>query len=170
MLSLPLLGEHNGVLALQRSSQWQEWLTFEQFPEGSENHRVIDKTRMCYAAACDIYMRRATSGDADITTPTLFQHHSVENTTTHDLMAQLSQISPDAPGAHALVWPCFVGGAESADPDERAFFVKYMNSIYARTKFRNIPVAVKSLKNLWASKGERRWTQCLPEHSNVLVM
>jgi hypothetical protein len=167
---LPLLGEHNGILALQRSSQWQEWLTFEQFPEGSENHRIIDQTRLCYAIACDIYMRRATSDDTETTSPTSFQDCSIEHTATRNLIEQLSQIPPEAPGAHALVWPCFVGGAEATDPDERTFFVNYMDRVYARTKFRNIPAAVHSLENLWARKGGKRWTQCLPEHSNVLVM
>jgi hypothetical protein len=116
-------------------------------------------------------MRRAMSDDVESTTSTLLQHHSIETTTTtHGLINQLAQIPPEAPGAHALVWPCFVGGAEATDPAERAFFVNYMNSVYARTKFRNIPAAVRSLQSLWDSKGKRRWTQCLPEHSNVLVM
>jgi hypothetical protein len=94
----------------------------------------------------------------------------LQASTISDLIGRLSNIPPYTPGAHALVWPCFVAGAEASDLDQRAFFVNYMKSIYARTKFRNIPVAVQSLKILWASKGAKRWTQCLPEYSKVLVM
>jgi hypothetical protein len=85
-------------------------------------------------------------------------------------MERISKISPHDPGAHALVWPCFVAGAEASEARQRAFFVDYMNSIYARTQFRNIPLAVQSLENIWASKRGTRWTYFLPEISKILVM
>lgn len=170
LLGLPLLGEHHGMLALQKFSQWEDWLTCEQFPEGSESQRILDETCLCFAAAHDIYKRCATSEDAGFSGPATLCPDAVDNFNINKLVERISLIPPCSPGAHALVWPCFVAGAETADPGQRAFFVDYMNSIYARTKFRNIPTAVRSLENIWARKGGKRWTQCLPELSNVLVM
>jgi hypothetical protein len=171
LLALPLLGEHDGVLALQRCFKpWQNWLTYEQFPPDSEHHQIVEEIRLCFAAACDIYVRRATSEGAAYGTYKAPQDDALQTSTIQDMIERLSRISPQAPGAHALVWPCFVAGAEAADPDQRSFFVGYMNSIYARTKFRNIPAAVASLEKLWASKRGQRWTQYLHEFSNVLVM
>jgi len=145
-------------------------LTCENFPADSENYRIIDKIRLCFAAACTIYTRRATSEDVEFSSETRSQYSTLQASTIQGLIGRLSNIPPHTDGAHALVWPCFVAGAEASDPDQRAFFVNYMESIYARTKFRNIPVAVQSLENLWASKGEKRWTQNLSEYSKVLVM
>ena len=174
LLGLPLLGEHAGILAIQRSFQsWQDWLTCEQFPADSEYHRIIDKIRLCLAAACTIYIRRATTENTENTESppaARSQYNALQASTIAGLMGRLSSIPPHMAGAHALVWPCFVAGAEASDPDSKAFFVNYMESIYALTKFHNIPVAVRSLKTLWASKGEKRWTQYLPEYSRVLVM
>ncbi|KAH4812866.1 hypothetical protein HBI73_035310 [Parastagonospora nodorum] len=170
LLGLPLLGEHHGMLALQRFSHWEDWLTCEQFPEGSESQRILDEICLCFAAASDIYTRRATSEEAESSRLARLHPHTFDDLNLKNLMERISLIPPCSPGAHALVWPCFVAGAETADPGQRAFFVEYMNSIYARTKFRNIPTAVRSLENIWARKGGKRWTQCLPELSNVLVM
>ncbi|KAI0604630.1 Fungal specific transcription factor domain protein [Pyrenophora tritici-repentis] len=170
MLGIPLLSESNGIATLQGLSRWQDWQMYEQFPEGADNRRIILKIRQCYSAACDIYIQRATSGNKEWPISTLHQSELNRYTTTHHLMELLSQIPPDMPGAHCLVWPCFLGGAEATDHHQRNFFVDYMYHIYARTGFRNILVAVQSLQNLWASKGDERWTLCLPEHSSVLVM
>lgn len=170
MLGVPLLGEYNGILTLQGLSHWQDWLTYEQFPEGSESYEIILKIRQCYSAACDIYIQRATSGNKDLPSSTPYRYDINKRATTCDLIELLSQIPPNTLGAHALVWPCFLGGAEAKDPQQRAIFIDYMNSIYNRTKFRNIPVAVQSLQRLWASREDKRWTQCLTEHSKVLVM
>jgi hypothetical protein len=172
-LSLPLLGEHDGVLAIRNSFQsWQNWLTCEQFPPESEHHRIVDEIRLCFAGACDIYVRRATCDDSPSSSahPQDPQDNSLQSSAIQALMARISRISPHDPGAHALVWPCFVAGAEASETHQRTFFVDYMNSIYARTKFRNIPLAVQSLENIWSSERGTRWTLCLPEISNVLVM
>ncbi|OAL02602.1 hypothetical protein IQ06DRAFT_367123 [Phaeosphaeriaceae sp. SRC1lsM3a] len=169
-LSLPLLGEHDGVPVVQGSfKRWQNWLTADNFPIGSENHRIVDKIRLCFASACDIYLRRATCDNANAPLSTMPHYDEIQTSAIQHLIEHVSQISPGTPGAHALVWPCFVAGAEATDPGQRTFLVNYMDSIYGRTKFRNIPAAIQSLERLWASKG-RRWTQCLPEISQVLVM
>lgn len=150
--------------------QWQNWLIYEEFPPESENHRFIEQIRFCFAAACDIYVRRATSEDAASGKYSPPQCDALQTANIQAMIERLSRIPPQSPGAHALVWPCFVAGAETTDPDQRAFFVGYMNGIYARTKFRNIPAAVDSLERLWANKRGQRWTQYLHEFSNVLVM
>ncbi|KAE8838125.1 hypothetical protein PTNB85_05460 [Pyrenophora teres f. teres] len=170
MLGTPLLGESNGIVTLQRLSEWQDWQMYEQFPEGSDNHRIILKIQQCYSAACDIYIQRAMSENKEGPTTMPHQYQVNRYTSTYHLIELLSKIPPHMPGAHCLVWPCFLGGAEATEPHQRNFFVNYMYSIYARTRFRNILVAVPSLQKLWASKDDKRWTLYLPEHCNVLVM
>ncbi|KAL5377430.1 hypothetical protein DPSP01_009768 [Paraphaeosphaeria sporulosa] len=171
LLCLPLLGEHTGVSAIQRSLQsWYDWLTPEQFAAGSENHQNLNGIRFCFDAAFTIYTRRATSENINSSVDSRSQYSRLQALTIQEVAQRLSLMPPHTDGAHALVWPCFVAGAETSDPDQRAFFVNYMESIYARTKFRNIPLAVQSLRRFWESKGERRWTQYLPEYSKVLVM
>jgi hypothetical protein len=171
LLGVPLLGEDSGVAAITRASEAShDWLASEQFPVGSESYVVMDKIRLCFHTACSIYVRRATSEATTTSMAKRLQCEDLQDSTIRDLIECISLIPPHSPGAHALVWPCFIAGAESSDPVRRAFFVDYMNSIYARTKFRNIPIAVQSLRNLWANKGDKRWTQCLPEISRVLVM
>jgi hypothetical protein len=137
----------------------------EQDYADETSRHTIDEVRHCFDAACTIYIRRATT--CTLPSP---HYYDAQASTIRDLISRLLHIPPDMHGGHALVWPCFVAGAEASDPDQRAFFVEYMNSIYARTQFRNIPIAVQSLENLWREKGGKRWTQCLPEVSNVLVM
>ena len=80
------------------------------------------------------------------------------------------QIDSDARGAHALVWVCFIAGAETSDQQQREFFVARMNETYERTRFRNIPAAVESLQRIWMRKSGQKWTSCLPELTQVLVM
>ncbi|EDU44590.1 C6 zinc finger domain containing protein [Pyrenophora tritici-repentis Pt-1C-BFP] len=143
MLGIPLLSESNGIATLQGLSRWQDWQMYEQFPEGADNRRIILKIRQCYSAACDIYIQRATSGNKEWPISTLHQSELNRYTTTHHLMELLSQIPPDMPGAHCLVWPCFLGGAEATDHHQRNFFVDYMYHIYAPQ-----PKADGSLKDL----------------------
>jgi hypothetical protein len=147
-----------------------DWLSSKLFPAGSESYVIVNKIQWCFDTACTIYFRRATSDAITTSTSERLQYEDVQKSTIQDLIGRISLMPPHSPGAHALVWPCFIAGAESSDPIQRAFFIDYMNSIYARTKFRNIPVAVQSLRNLWANKGDKRWTQCLPEITKVLVM
>jgi hypothetical protein len=167
---MPLAGEHSGIAAIKKSfKKWQHYLMQEQCPSGSEEGedgtRMLSQVRLCFDAACSIYVRRATSH----TSPS--NHPSSQTSTLQDLITRLSLIPPHSHGAHALVWPCFVAGAEASEPDQRAFFVSYMLSVYAKTGFENIPVAIRGLEELWrGKKAGRRWTECLREFSDVLVM
>lgn len=164
------MGEGIGLPIVQGSFRlWQNWLTADNFPPGSENHRIVDKIRLCFASACDIYLRRATSDSTDTTSSPSPNYDELQTSAIEQLIEHVSQIPPDTPGGHAIVWPCFVAGAEATSSSQRIFLVERMHKIYACTKFRNIPAAIQSLERLWANKG-KRWTQCLPEISNVLVM
>lgn len=168
---MPLGGEDIGLPAIERSFQsWQNWLIHAHNSIDSETHSIIEEVRQCFDAAISIYVRRATSNDTNLPSLPPSQYHDMQDATIRSLILRLACISPDTHGAHALVWPCFIAGAEASDPQQRAFLVAYMNGIYEKTMFRNIPIAVQSLENLWASKGDKRWTQCLPEISKVLVM
>ncbi|KAL6708162.1 hypothetical protein ACN47E_003346 [Coniothyrium glycines] len=171
LLGLPLLGEDSGLLAIRESFQsWTSFLSYEALPADSTERRVMETVRQCFASACAIYIRRASSKDFITRPGSLLGDDPVQQSTVHLLIDRLSNIPPQAPGAHALVWVCFIGAAESNDPIQRQFFVDYMHGIYAKTRFENIPIAVQSLQNIWANKGKKRWTQCLSELSQVLVM
>lgn len=161
-----MLGEETGVSAISRSfDSWQNWLTSEKYELDSESHRVIDMIRQAFGVACTIYLCRATSGANSQTDKDAGQEAKIQ-----ELVERVSEISPDAPGAHALVWPIYIAGAEASDPAQRVFCKEYLYRIYDRTKFRNIPIAAESLEKIWARKDNKRWTQCLPEYANVLVM
>lgn len=87
-----------------------------------------------------------------------------------DIQQIVSQIDPDEPGSHALVWVCFLAAAESKDSERRKFFTDRMNRIYAKTGFENIRTAVRSLPALWERQGSGRWTKDLIRLAPTLVM
>lgn len=166
LLGVPLLGEEAGVLTMMKASEsLMSFLSFTRLPEDSEDRRVADLIRQCFLSACNIYTRCAANAD----TVSRF-HDTIQAQSIHQLIGVISQILPNARGAHALVWVCFVAGAASTDQSQRDFFVHRMEQVYARTRFRNIPGAIQSLKNIWARRHGERWTMCLPQLSHVLVM
>lgn len=171
---MPLLGEDNGVEAIVESySSWIGWLspTCDQLAHDSQDYRIMDTIRQCFASASAIYIRRATAEHMSTSPLTSGTYNDIsQQPIIRSLIDRLSRISPTSPGAHALVWVCFVAGAETADPEQRQFFVDFMLAIYEKTRFENVAVGVKSLQRIWARKGGKRWTQCLAELSNVLVM
>lgn len=166
-----MLGEDSGLLAIRESFEsWTSFLSYEQLAAGSNERHIMENIRQCFASACAIYIRRASSKDFISTPASASGDDPVQLSTIRLLIDRLSLISPQAPGAHALVWVCFIGAAESNLPTQRKFFVDYMNGIYSKTKFDNIPKAVESLQRIWAKKGKKRWTECLSELARVLVM
>jgi hypothetical protein len=166
---VPLLGEELGVLTMKKASEFlMGFLSYPYLPEDCEDRRIAELIRQCFVSACNIYTRCAVSADdASGLGMALdsIQQHSIEQ-----LIDLISQISPSARGAHALVWVYFVAGAASTDQSQREFFVHRMEQVYGRTQFRNIPTAVQSLRNIWSRGNGKRWTVCLPQLSNVLVM
>jgi hypothetical protein len=160
LLSLPLTSEHTGLCGIQASpASWEQWLICESFPLDSPSFHIIDAIRMCFETASRIYTRRATTCDPDLASPDL-----------PELLARLAAISPNMLGAHTLVWPCFVAGAETQNETDRVFVKEYLLAIYKRTGFKNVPAAVESLEKLVRGVGRRRWTGCLGEFSEVLIM
>lgn len=153
------------LTTMRASESLMEWLSYTHLQENSEDRRLADLIRRCFVSACDIYMRCAANVD---TIPSF--HDTIQAHMVQQLIGMMSKILPDARGSHALVWVCFVAGAASTDRSQRDFFVHRMESIYARTQFRNIPTAIQGLQNVWARGYGKRWTVCVPQLSNVLVM
>lgn len=158
MLGQPFLEEEGGVRFIQQTfNGCTDWLSCEELPPDCQDRRNVILIRQCFAEACNIYLGRATTDhEQDLAIKRLIQ--------------LLSRIDSDAPTAHALVWVCFIAGAETNDPQQRDFFVARMNETYQRTRFRNIPAAVQSLQRIWMRKAGQKWTSCLPELTQVLVM
>lgn len=125
----------------------------------------MELIRQCFIAACNIYTRCAASTEAISSFNDAFQAQSIQH-----LISLISQISPSAHGAHALVWVCFVAGAASTDQTQRDFLVQRMEQVYVHTQFRNIPTAIRSLEDIWTRSCSKRWTVCLPQLANVLIM
>lgn len=158
MLGQPLLEEEGGVKFIQEAfDECINWLPCEELPPDCQDRRNVVLIRQCFAEACNIYLGRATTDHE--------QEMAIER-----LIQLLLQIDSDARGAHALVWVCFIAGAETNDQQQREFFVARMNETYQRTRFRNIPAAVQSLQRIWMRKSGQKWTSCLPELTRVLVM
>lgn len=158
MLGQPLLEEEDGVRFIQQTfDSCTDWLPCEELPPDCQDRRNVILIRQCFAEACNIYLGRATT-----------DHE--QDLTIERLIRLVSQIDSDARGAHALVWVCFIAGAETKDQKQRDFFVDRMNEVYQRTRFRNIPAAVQSLRRIWMRKSGQKWTSCLPELTQVLVM
>ncbi|EAW12651.1 C6 zinc finger domain protein [Aspergillus clavatus NRRL 1] len=154
LLGQPLLSEDQGLLVLRSPpSQTLDWLAYD-LPATSTHHALLHLTRQAFTLASRIYLHRATT------------NHEQRALATQ-LRAVIAQIDADAPGAHALVWACFIAAADSADEALRAFFVARLRDVYARTRFRNVDAAVRALPGIWAGAG--RWTEGLGG-MGVLVM
>lgn len=107
--------------------------------------------------ASQIYINRATLNEGQ---PLLLE----------DLRHIVSQVHPDEPGSHALVWVCFIAAADSTDPEQRQYFMDRMNRIFAKTRFENIRTAVRSLPGIWRQQDSGRWTKDLIRLAPTLVM
>lgn len=150
---------------MEASETLMGFLSYPHLPEASEDRRTADMLRQCFVAACSIYSRCAQNFDAMSNSHDAVQAHAIQQ-----LIRVVQKITPHARGAHALVWVCFIAGAASADQSQRRFFVHRMTQVYARTRFRNILVAIQSLEKIWARGRGDRWTACLPQLSDGLVM
>lgn len=166
---MPLLGEEVGILTMMKASEsLMGFLSYSHLPKDCEDRRIADLIQKCFVSACNIYARCAASADA--ASDLSLSLESIQENSIEQLISVLSQISPNARGAHALVWVYFVAGAASTNQTQRAFCVRRMKQVYDLTQFRNIPTAIESLQSIWLRGGGKRWTLCLPRLSNVLVM
>ncbi|RHZ52630.1 Zn(II)2Cys6 transcription factor [Aspergillus thermomutatus] len=157
LLGLPLLSEHHGMHILQTPpDQTLDWLAYD-LPAHSSHHTLVGLTRQAFTLAAHIYLNRITT-------------NTDQRDLTERLRRLISQIDPDGPGAHALVWACFIAAADTADETHRRFFVERMERVYLKTRFRNVITAVQALPGIWARRGERRWTEDLFRSTAALVM
>ncbi|CAI7607938.1 unnamed protein product [Penicillium pancosmium] len=154
-LGQPLLGEAQGINALRLPLEnYLDWICYD-LPTDSEDSNLLLRLRMAFIKASHIYLGR-TSSDED-------QWQLVEN-----LKQLVSQIDPDRVGAHALVWVCFIGAADSTDPEHRTFFTNRLQQVFVKTRFNNITSALNSLPGIWRQKGS--WTRNLTLTAPTLIM
>ncbi|KAF7560409.1 hypothetical protein G7046_g3748 [Stylonectria norvegica] len=87
-----------------------------------------------------------------------------------DLLRQiLEKIDPTYPGAHVIVWPCFIGAAEADSTSHRIFFTGQLSHIWKTTGYGNVLKALDALPRIWERKGVERWTSALPQLSVVVM-
>ena len=80
----------------------------------------------------------------------------------------LIDLDPTAEGAHTLVWPYFIAGAESAIQEDRDFFYARLNHIWETTGYRNVLVAMNALQDIW-KRPDEPWTSWLPRIATVIM-
>lgn len=80
----------------------------------------------------------------------------------------LIDLDPTAEGAHTLVWPYFIAGAESKMQDDRDFFHTRLSHIWDMTGYRNILVAMNALEDIW-KRPSQPWTSWLPQIATVIM-
>lgn len=158
-LGQPLLGESTGINALRLPpDHYLDWTHYD-IPAESEHNRTLHLSRQAFIKASQVYICRATT-NAD-------QWNLLES-----LKHLVSEIGPDVQGSHALVWVCFIGAADSTDPEHRRFFTDRMTKVFAKTRFRNISAALDSLQTIWSQHGlgRGRWTENVTRLAPTLVM
>lgn len=80
----------------------------------------------------------------------------------------LIDLDPTAEGAHTLVWPYFIAGAESTMQDDRDFFHTRLGHIWETTGYRNVLVAMNALEDIWKRSSES-WISWLPRIATVIM-
>lgn len=150
-----MLGEAQGIDALRLPlEKYLDWIHYD-LPSGSEDSNILLNLRMAFMKASHIYLGR-TSSDDD-------QWELLES-----LKQLVSQIDPEQVGSHALVWVCFMGAADSTDPEHRQFFMERLKQVFAKTRFHNILSAINSLPTIWSQNSS--WTRNLTLTAPTLVM
>ena len=156
-LGQPLLGEGQGLDLLRHPlDNYLDWMCYD-LPAESRYNRTLQLFRQAFIKATEIYIGRATTNQN--------QWELLES-----LKQLVSQVDPDEPGVHALVWVFFIAAADSTDPEHRRYFTDRMNSVFARTRFRNIPATVESLPAIWSQQGTERWTEHVFRLIPTLIM
>lgn len=80
----------------------------------------------------------------------------------------LIDLDPTAEGAHTLVWPYFIAGAESIIKDDRDFFRARLDHIWETTGYRNVLVAMNALDDIW-KRPSAPWTSWLPRIATIIM-
>ena len=153
----PVIDEADGAQALLKTfsptpmADWPDSISLSQ-----------EIYNAAYQQACDIYILRASSQFIDLT-----DEQSIGLVTR--LRDLLAAVNPSTAGAHTLVWPYFVGAAESLLPEHRDFFQERLQHMWTTTRYRNVKVAIDALPRLWAQRGRSRWTKMLREVATVIM-
>lgn len=135
------------------------FMAYPDLPPDSSHQQNLSLIRSVIWDACGLYRRRAEAS--------FYQDESSH--LIEQLRVKVEKLGMNVPGAHALVWACFIAAAESTIPEHRKFFSESLLLLYKHTRFGCIPAALKALETLWARKGSRRWTDMI-EDIPVLVM
>jgi hypothetical protein len=80
----------------------------------------------------------------------------------------LIDLDPTAEGAHTLVWPYFIAGAESNIQNDRNFFHGRLGHIWETTGYRNVLAAMNALQDIW-KRPDESWTSWLPRIATVIM-
>ncbi|KAJ5318758.1 uncharacterized protein N7506_011462, partial [Penicillium brevicompactum] len=158
LLGQPLLGTTAGCssslnLPIHHYLDW----TYYDIPSNSEHCDLLRLSRDAFMKAFQIYTGRRTGNDN--------QWELLES-----LKQVVCQVDPGQMGSHALVWVCFIGAADSADPAHRRFFLDRMSNIYAKTKFQNIAAGMRALPGIWSEQSSSKWTEDLFRLAPTLVI
>ncbi|KAH8678447.1 hypothetical protein BX600DRAFT_431724 [Xylariales sp. PMI_506] len=164
VLARPQLNEQEGIEILSQSVYTRlDWIP-HHLPQESEHGIAAAISREAFLEAFRLYLVRAQRGAGG----SGVQMPLIAGSTVARLRSLVSQLDIKAEGAHALVWPCFVGSAESTELDDREFFLWRLNRIYLKTGFRNVRAAIESLPSIWTR--QESWTAHLHDTSAGLIM
>lgn len=92
------------------------------------------------------------------------------NNTLDRLRTLVAPFTKTMPGAHTLVWVCFIAAAESRTHRDRMFFSQRLGELYEIGRFGNIPVALATLDRIWTLDPRQRWTRETNMIAPVLVI
>ncbi|KAL4907148.1 hypothetical protein BDW74DRAFT_166668 [Aspergillus multicolor] len=162
LLGQPFLDETQGLDILRLPHPFLDW-TYYDLPAKSAHTESLALVREAFVRASHIYIGRATATQNE---------NADQIIQLEALKRHVSRIPPDHQVAHALVWVCFIGAADSTDPEHRRFFTSRMEGVFRRTGFQNVAAALRSLPNIWAQKdsASARWTSSLIRTLPALIM
>lgn len=72
-----------------------------------------------------------------------------------DILEHLSQIGEDDPHFKATSWPTFIAGAETRDPNRRAWVLRRLLAVWESCPWGYIVTAIKTLQTTWKLQDER---------------
>lgn len=159
LFGFPLSNEAKGLQVMTSPSFYFDFMAYPDLPSNSSHQINLNLIRASISDACNLYRRRVESS----------VRHDESTHLVEQLRLKVAKLGLDVPGAHALVWVCFVAAAESTIPEHRQFFAERLLLLYSHTGFGSIPAALRALQVLWAAKTPRRWTDMISE-TPVLVM
>ncbi|KAJ1327366.1 transcriptional activator protein UGA3 [Microdochium nivale] len=143
-ITRPQLSSVEGIDVISRSLDSPlDWVSSESWNPNTERSRAVVIAEQALREASELYLLRATASPAAAFPP-------LPNCAVFArLRCLVASLEPSAEGAHVLVWPCFIGAAESTLCADRQFFLQRLSQIYVDTKFANVPLATASLPLIW---------------------